>query len=110
MSAKDYTLTAVYSNKFYDRAEVNSTVKILKTNTHIELNPQTYTKGTQTSIYARVLDENNNLISKTTSVCIKVNGKTMIHTTSINGIINATISGENNGFGMSTTTTVLMKA
>ena len=49
----------------------------------------------------------------------------MIHTTSINGIINATIdtskfnnqlynltiiSGENNGFGMSTTTTVLMKA
>ncbi len=91
MAGKDYTLTAVYSNKNYDRIEVNNTLTVKRSKVNTSISPLTTTQGSDTTITAVLYDENGNQIERSTKVAIKINGKTVVHTTTENGVLNVKI-------------------
>ncbi len=91
-SAKDYNVTAVYSNKNYDRAEGYNTLSIIKSNVTAQLTPITINQGEDASLYVVLYDQNGNQLERSTKVSIKINGKTIINTTtSENGVLNVTL-------------------
>ncbi len=94
MAGKDYNITAVYSNKNYDRAEANNTLTVERSEVKTSITPLTTTKGSDTTISTVLYDENGNQLERSTKVAIKINGKTVVHTTTENGILNVTIPTE----------------
>ncbi len=90
-SAKDYLLTAVYSNKYYDRAEVNTTITLVKSDISTDLSPVTINKGENATIIATLYDEHGNQLERDTKVAIKANGKTLLNVNTTKGVLNATI-------------------
>ncbi|MDO5851479.1 MAG: Ig-like domain-containing protein [Methanobacteriaceae archaeon] len=87
-SAKEYNITSAYISNIYERAEAKNILTITKINTHINTNPIMATKGTQTTINATILNENNIPVTGTTKISIKFNGKTITTMNVTNGIIN----------------------
>ena len=121
LGARTHNLTAVYSSKQYGRVELTTQLTMNRLNTHIEAEP-IYTTGTTSYIKAKILDDNNQLINKQTSVVIKVDGKSYafntstgsinykVPTTLSNGLHQITIiAGENGKYISSRANTVLIK-
>lgn len=75
-SAKSYNLTVVYGGSDYSRGEENSTITLVKTNTHIDANIVETSNGTS-MIKISVLDQDNNPLARDTKVTVKVNGITI---------------------------------
>ncbi len=94
MAGKDYNITAVYSNKNYERAEANNTLTVERSAVTTSLTPLTTTEGTDATITAVLYDENGNQLERSTKVAIKINGKTVVHTTTENGVLNVKIPTE----------------
>ncbi|WP_304123880.1 hypothetical protein [Methanosphaera cuniculi] len=87
-SAKNYILTAVFSNGDYDRVEVNNTVTIIPSNVFIQPTSVYYENG-KLMIKADIKDAitNKNVAIKT-KVTLKINGKSFINRMVVeNGII-----------------------
>ena len=123
MAAKDYILTAVAAGHNYDRIETNTTFTVEKQNTQVILNPQHVKRSNKTQITAQIIDETGNFVTGTTKVAIKLNNKTIAHTTASNGILNTTldlsiykqsyfdltiVAGENNLYNSSKSTNALI--
>ncbi|RAP43453.1 MAG: hypothetical protein BZ136_09660, partial [Methanosphaera sp. rholeuAM74] len=121
ISAKNLTLTSVYSASGYNRVEGNGSLFIEKSNVYIVSEP-VKTKTNTTKFSARILNLNNLPIKGNTMVSIKVNGVTVGSTTAVNGVINTTIktpfkagtydlqiiAGQNNRYNAAKATTALV--
>ena len=78
-AAKDYLLTAVFSNGNYDRVEVNQTVTIIPSNVFIQPTSVYYENG-KLMIKADIKDAiTNKNVAVRTKVTLKINGKTFIN-------------------------------
>ena len=90
-AAKDYLLTAVFSNGNYDRVEVNQTVTIIPSNVFIQPTSVYYENG-KLMIKADIKDAiTNKNVAVRTKVTLKINGKTFIDRMVIeNGTITVT--------------------
>ncbi|MBO7719118.1 MAG: Ig-like domain repeat protein [Methanosphaera sp.] len=121
LGARTHNLTAVYSSKKYGRVELTTQLTMNRLNTHIEAEPM-FTSSATSYIKAKILDDNNQLINKKTSVVIKVDGKSYSFNTTtgtINYKVNTTLSkglhqvtiiaGENGKYISSRANTVLIK-
>ncbi len=92
ISAHNYTITAVYSNKVYNRAENTTTQVIKKMGTVITINPVTTTNKNNITITGTIKDTNGHMVVGTNRIAIKINGKTIVtNVTVTNGKINITI-------------------
>ncbi len=91
MAGKDYNITAVYSNKNYERTEANNTLTVERSNVQTTIEPVTITQGENATIKATLYDENGDQLERSTKVAIKINGKTVAHTTTENGVLNVEI-------------------
>ena len=90
-SAKIYNVTAAFSTDGYNRAENTSQLTVTKTNTHVE-SDIIRTSGDSANLVAKIFDENNNLITGTEKVTVKVNGITVQKAVRVSGgLINLTI-------------------
>ena len=122
IAPKDYILTAVSSDKTYNRVEVNSTLTVPKTTPKITIETTNVKRTNNTTITVKLTDDQNNTIYGNTKVAVKLNGKTITHTTSQNGIIKINmdltqyknsqydltiVSGENNRYNTARMTTKL---
>ena len=77
-AAKDYLLTAVFSNGNYDRVEVNQTVTIIPSNVFIQPTSVYYENG-KLMIKADIKDAiTNKDVAVRTKVTLKINGKTFV--------------------------------
>lgn len=122
ISAKNTTITAVYSNSIYERAETNITVYINKTRPIINITP-IITTTNKTRITANIVEFNGQPIKFTTQVAIKINKQTFAKVNAVNGIIDVTINtkfkagtyvlslvaGENNRYLAQSIDTILEK-
>ena len=86
-AAKNYILTAVASDDKYNRTEANSTLTKIKTTPKITIETTNVKRTNNTTITVKLTDDQNNNIAGNTKVAVKLNGKTITHTTSQNGII-----------------------
>ena len=120
LGAKTYNLSAVYDGS-YERTETTGKLTIKRKAVTINT-PTITTKNKKTRIKATITDENGQLLSGTTKLAIKVNGKTVLNNvTSKNGKIDVSfitslnqgmydlliISGENNRYQSGQLTTIL---
>ncbi|WP_303235215.1 Ig-like domain-containing protein [Methanosphaera cuniculi] len=87
MAPKDYILTAVSSDKTYNRVEVNSTLTVPKTTPKVVVENNTVKRTNNTTITVKLTDNQNNNIKGNTKVAVKLNGVTVQKTTSQNGMI-----------------------
>ncbi len=90
-AGKEYNITAVYTNNNYERAEANNTLTTVRSNVQTELNQITVSQGEDANIYMVLYDENGNQLERDTKVAIKINGHTIIHMNTTEGVLNATI-------------------
>lgn len=90
LSSKNCTITAVYSNSAYNRAEGTYDVFINKSIPEIVAS-SIKTKTNVTRITGKIVEINGKAIRGTTQVAIKINGQTFAVTAAVNGIINTTI-------------------
>jgi hypothetical protein len=91
MGSKNYTITAVFvDNKYYARSEDSINLEITKVNTHV-VSQNLVIDEDNMLFTASIVDENNNLVIGNTKVAIKIGGRTLIHLTAENGIINTTL-------------------
>ena len=74
LAARTHNLTAVYSSKKYGRMELTTVLTTNKLNTHITAEP-VFTNKATAYIKAQILDDNNQLINRQTTVVIKIDGK-----------------------------------
>ncbi len=96
MGVKTYNITAVYiDSTYYNRAEATSTFTIVKTNTHVQAEPVDVIEGSNATLKAVILDENNEPISRNMKVSIKIDGRTYIQTIVTDGLLNITIPTSN---------------
>ncbi len=124
ISAHKYNITAVYSNKDYNRTETNSTLTTQKINTTITLQPTNTTRYSNTTPLTGIIkDTNGNLMVGTHKIAVKLNGKSIGTYTTTNGIINTNITipntlkntnytitvkiGDTNGYYQTNSTTTL---
>ncbi|MDO5826183.1 MAG: right-handed parallel beta-helix repeat-containing protein [Methanosphaera sp.] len=91
LSSKNCTITAVYSNSIYNRAEGTTNIFINKSRPEIIMN-NIKTKTNTTKITGKIVEINGKAIRGTTQVAIKVNGQTFAVVAAVNGIINTTIN------------------
>ena len=104
MKARNYNITAVYSNSEYYRAQTNSTLTVVKENIHFNIT--TDVTGKDVSLKGTILDEHNHTVVGTNKLCIKVDGSTLkdsdskvIYYYSKNGIINIDFTVPSNRTG-----------
>ncbi|OED30485.1 hypothetical protein [Methanosphaera sp. WGK6] len=102
-AARNYTITAVFANSSYNRCEAKKVLEIQKTNINFTLKNITANSGETIEFNEIVTDENGNILYGTNKVAIKINGKTIAHTTIVDGVLKTNItlpsqlrSGENN--------------
>lgn len=122
ISARNYTITAVFANSVYNRATANKTLNIAKSDAFIDV-VSVRTNTNKTVVNGSIYDQNNNLCLGLTSVAIKLNGITVGKATAVDGIFTTTINtafkpntydltfiaGENNRYNSATKTTILSK-
>lgn len=82
ISAKNITLTAVYSSGSFNRSEGNGTIMVERTNVHIDA-PIIKTNSSKTVINASILDTNNNFVIGKNQVAVKVNGRTVVKSATV---------------------------
>jgi hypothetical protein len=104
MKARNYNITAVYSNSHYYRAQTNSTLTVVKENIHYNIT--TDVTGKDVSLKGTILDEHNHTVVGTNKLCIKVDGSTLKDSDSKviyyyikNGIINIDFTVPSNRTG-----------
>ncbi|WP_146192110.1 Ig-like domain-containing protein, partial [Methanosphaera cuniculi] len=123
LSAKNYTITAVYGgNSMTEKSTSDATLTITKTTPKITIETTNVKRTNNTTITVKLTDDQNNNIAGNTKVAVKLNGKTITHTTSQNGIIKINmdltqyknsqydltiVSGENNRYNTARMTTKL---
>ena len=123
LSAKNYTITAVYGgNSITEKSTSDATLTITKTTPKITIETTNVKRTNNTIITVKLTDDQNNTIYGNTKVAVKLNGKTITHTTSQNGIIKINmdltqyknsqydltiVSGENNRYNTARMTTKL---
>ncbi|MCD7781957.1 MAG: Ig-like domain-containing protein [Methanosphaera sp.] len=92
-SAKDYELTAVYSNNLYNKVNETTTLTISKANITTTINPLYITQGENTTLTLTLYGQNGNLVNRVIPVNIKANGKTIIgvNATVTDGILEITL-------------------
>lgn len=85
-SVKNYTLKIVYSgdNRYFSNSNT-SVLTLTNLNTTIKVNPLTVTQGQKTTFTATVTDERGARVNGT-DVAFKLNGKTISHVKTVNGI------------------------
>ncbi|MDO5824998.1 MAG: hypothetical protein Q4Q22_01315, partial [Methanosphaera sp.] len=88
LSAKVYNITAIYSCTGYNRIEAKTQLKITKAMTFIKYDP-IKSNTTKTSITANII--NGYEVGINTTVGIKIDGKLVNTTKSINGLVNVTV-------------------
>lgn len=98
LSVKNYTVTAVLSNKNFNKAEANSTFVILKGNIHVEVDAVRVTNNTSAVLTGKVFDGNNNVLQRPVKVAVKINGitfatKVTVNNGTINIPLNESVSG-----------------
>jgi hypothetical protein len=121
LGARTHNLTAVYASKKYGRVELTASLTMNRLNTHIEADP-IFTSSATNYVQAKILDDNNQLINKQTSVVVKIDGKSYsfntttgtinykVPTTLSKGLHQVTIiAGENGKYIASRANTVLIK-
>ena len=82
MKAKTYTITAVFSSNMYNRVQKTINLTVVRTPTKIKVNPIT-TKSKTFTVKAKILDDKNKLVKKTTRVTIKINNQTYVNQTKV---------------------------
>lgn len=88
LSAKNYTITAVYGgNSMTEKSTSNATLTITKTTPKVTIETLNIKRTNNTTITVKLTDDQNNNIAGNTKVAVKLNGKTITHTTSQDGII-----------------------
>ena len=93
LSAREYTITAVFVDSLYSRAEDNSTISINKGTIHIEAESIIISDGEPAVLTAKIFDSNNKVVDRATKVTVKINGLTFISEQTVqNGIINLTLN------------------
>ncbi len=93
ISAKTYNITAIYSNKDYNRVETTIPLTVEKTPTIMTLNTSYTTRGSNTTqIIGIIKDINGNNIIGTHKISVKLNGKSIGTYKLTNGIINTNIT------------------
>ena len=90
LSTKVHNITAVYTNKGYERTEVKTTLNITKGEAFIRASP-IITKTNSTQITATIVDKNKENIQSDVVVALKLNGKSAGVVTAKAGVINTTI-------------------
>lgn len=92
-SARNYTYTAVYSDKGYNRVETNTTQEVVKIATNFKLNTITL-KDSSIIINATYKDEHDHYVVGTSKIAIKINDITLLNNTGGNifYITNGTIN------------------
>ena len=124
LSAKNYTLTAVYSgNSMTEKTTTNATLTITKTTPKIVIQNSTLKRTNNTPITIKLVDDQNKTIYGNTNIAVKLNGVTVQKTTSQNGIITlnmdltqyknskynlTVVSGENGLYNTSRNTTEII--
>ncbi|MCD7781992.1 MAG: hypothetical protein LUG89_04800, partial [Methanosphaera sp.] len=124
MGAKEYTITAVYSGKGYNRVEDNTTFNIVKSDVIANIDPIYITQGENATITMTLYDQNNNQLERSTKYTVKVNGKTYVNKAlTENGVLSVTLDtddftntyynitvilGENSAYNTKTLQTILI--
>lgn len=86
LSGKNYMITAVFgSNNEYNRAENSTTMNIRKLNVKFNRKTISAYSGENILINETLFDENNKQLTGKNNIAIKVNGKTIAHSTINNG-------------------------
>ena len=78
-SAKPIKITAVYSNKYFDRTENKTYLNLTKIQTNITFKKAVY-KNNTLSIQARIYDKNNHTVLGRNIIAVKINGITIKRT------------------------------
>ena len=123
-NAKEYNITAIYGgNQITAKSTTNSTLTITKTTPKIQVENSNVKRSNNTTITVKLVDENGNNIASNTKIAVKLNGKTIQHTKSTNGILSLNldltqyknskynltiISGENSCYNKATIDTDLI--
>ena len=91
-AGKNYTITAVFSDSTFERAEANSTISISKGISFIETSVIRVSNNTPAVLTGRIINQNNELVDRTFQVTVKINGITFANKVAVkNGIINITL-------------------
>lgn len=75
-SARKHSLTAVLVNGSYVRSQANTSFNITRATTRINLNPVRLTK-TSPQLTGTITDTNNNTVTGTNKIAVKIDGKTI---------------------------------
>ena len=88
-----YVLTVIYTNKYYNQMRVNSSFNIYKRSI-ADINIDTIEIKTKenTTLNIQLNDMMGKKLVGNMKVAIKLNSKTLIHTTAVDGIINTTLN------------------
>ena len=96
IGAGKYNISVYYINPYYNKQMCIENLTIIQSNIENKtLDNIQVIKGTNTTITIIVNDTDGNQIQGKTSICIKFNKKTLIHTNITNGIINVTLPTDN---------------
>ncbi|MCD7781103.1 MAG: Ig-like domain-containing protein [Methanosphaera sp.] len=91
MAAKTYKLTAVFSSGTYERVTTDYNITLIKSNVTTSSQPLIINKGENATVSMTLYDQNGNQLERSTKVTIKANGKTILQTNTVNGVLNATL-------------------
>ncbi|RAP44446.1 MAG: hypothetical protein BZ136_08825, partial [Methanosphaera sp. rholeuAM74] len=90
LGARTHDLTAVYAYTGYNRVEAKNTLNVTKGEIFIRYNP-VIIKTAKTTVTADIVDKNKNHMYGNVTVGVKVDGKMVITSEAIEGLINVTI-------------------
>jgi len=90
LSARVHDITAVYSEKGYQRTEAKNTLNVTKGEAFIRVDP-IKTSSDTTQVTANIVNQFKVNVDSQVAVAFKLNGRTAARTTAVNGVINATL-------------------
>ncbi|MDO5851852.1 MAG: Ig-like domain repeat protein [Methanobacteriaceae archaeon] len=107
-STKNYTITAVFTDNNYNRAEANNTLTVKRSASKITTNPITVIQETNFNVNAAITSAITQLPAIGGKTGFKINGKTIITNISIgsSGLLNYTVT--NNTYKIGTYTLEIM--
>ncbi|MBE6493956.1 MAG: Ig-like domain repeat protein, partial [Methanosphaera stadtmanae] len=98
IAASNHTITAVFIEENYNRAEDNDTFSVAKAKVLLEINDISINEGQPAILTGKLVDKFGNLVTRSTKITVKINGVSFIAAQTVsNGIINFTLNQSTNG-------------
>ena len=98
IASTNHTITAIFIEENYNRAEDNESFIIEKATVVLEVNSISITEGQPAVLTGKLIDKNGNLVTRSTKITVKINGITFIAAQTVSkGIINFTLNQSTNG-------------